>query len=136
MAIRLRSSSRERATEERIDEELSYLVTHVTNEISWHMREHELTRADLASRMGVSPGRVSQILSGSENLTLRTIASLTTALDARLDMALQPLEPGAADDAADGTDDFVDADDLVSETSRPPERSRRLWEASRVRARR
>jgi transcriptional regulator with XRE-family HTH domain len=136
MAIRLRSSSREQATEERIDEELSYLVTHITNEISWHMRENELTRADLASRLGVSPGRVSQILSGSENLTLRTIASLTTALDARLELALQPLESGAEDEAADGTDDFLDADEPVSESSRPRERSDRLWETSRVRGRR
>ncbi|MGH3201158.1 MAG: helix-turn-helix domain-containing protein [Streptosporangiaceae bacterium] len=35
------------------------------------MRERGLTRADLAARMGVSPGRVSQILGGGENLTLR-----------------------------------------------------------------
>ena len=55
-----------------------------------------LTRADLAARMGVSPGRVSQILGGGENLTLRTLAALSTALDARFDIALNVLK---ADDA-------------------------------------
>ncbi len=38
--------------------------------------------------MGVSPGRVSQILGGGENLTLRTLAALSTALDARFDIEL------------------------------------------------
>jgi transcriptional regulator with XRE-family HTH domain len=42
--------------------------------------------------MGVSPGRVSQILGGGENLTLRTLAALSTALDARFDVALNPLK--------------------------------------------
>jgi transcriptional regulator with XRE-family HTH domain len=135
MAIRLRSSSRRQATEDRIDEELSYLVTHITNEISWHMHEHELTRADLASRMGVSPGRVSQILSGSENLTLRTIASLTTALDARIEMTLEPLEPVSGDNNT-VEDAVVDDADFASEASRRPEPSDSLWESSRTGVRR
>src|SRR5262249_53618646 len=70
----------------------------LTNEINWYMRERNLSRADLATRMGVSPGRVSQVLSGGENLTLRTLASLATALDARFDLDLRPLK--AAADAA------------------------------------
>ena len=64
------------------------LVTQLTNEVNWHMRERGLSRADLAARMGVSPGRVSQILGGGENLTLRTLAALSTALDARFDLEL------------------------------------------------
>ena len=56
------------------------------------MRERGLTRADLAARMGVSPGRVSQILGGGENLTLRTLAALSTALDARFDIELSSLK--------------------------------------------
>ena len=50
------------------------------------------TRTDLAARMGVSPGRVSQILGGGENLTLRTLAALSTALDARFDIGLSVLK--------------------------------------------
>jgi transcriptional regulator with XRE-family HTH domain len=42
--------------------------------------------------LGVSPGRVSQILGGGENLTLRTLAALATALDARFDFELDSLK--------------------------------------------
>jgi DNA-binding Xre family transcriptional regulator len=83
-----------RATESQIEDELLVLVTQLTNEINWHMRERGLTRADLAARMGVSPGRVSQILGGGENLTLRTLAALSTALDARFDIELSALTGG------------------------------------------
>jgi len=83
-----------RAVEAEIDDEMLTLVTELTNEINWYMRERGLTRADLAARMGVSPGRVSQILGGTENLTLRTLAALSTALDARFDIELSALKGG------------------------------------------
>lgn len=85
-----------RATENQVEDELLALVTQLTNEINWYMRERGLTRADLAARMGVSPGRVSQILGGGENLTLRTLAALSTALDARFDVELSALKGGDA----------------------------------------
>jgi transcriptional regulator with XRE-family HTH domain len=97
MGLRLGVTSGQEAIEARVDEELSLLVTQLMNEINWHMRERGLTRADLASRMGVSPGRISQVLSGGENLTLRTLASLATALDARFEMDLRPRESGTVD---------------------------------------
>jgi plasmid maintenance system antidote protein VapI len=74
------------------DDEMHTLVTQLTNAITFHMRECGISRADLAARMGVSPGRVSQILGGGENLTLRTLASLATALDARFDFELDSLK--------------------------------------------
>ncbi len=83
-----------RATETQIEDEMLALVTQLTNEINWYMRERGLTRADLAARMGVSSGRVSQILGGGENLTLRTLAALSTALDARFDVELSALKGG------------------------------------------
>ena len=82
------------------DDEMLDLVTRVTNEVSWYMRERDLTRADLAARMGVSPGRVSQILGGGENLTLRTLHALSKALGARFDVELTeviPLKGGDSD---------------------------------------
>lgn len=88
MGFGLGVSPGQRATEAQIDEEMLALVTQLTNDVNWHMRERGLTRADLAARMGVSPGRVSQILGGGENLTLRTLAALSTALDARFDIEL------------------------------------------------
>ena len=89
-------SSDHRAAETQIDEEMLTLVTQLTNEINWCLRERGLTRADLAARMGVSPGRVSQILGGGENLTLRTLAALSSALDARFDIELKALKAGDA----------------------------------------
>jgi transcriptional regulator with XRE-family HTH domain len=95
MGLRLGVTSGQEAAEAQVDEELSQLVTQLTNEINWHMHQRGLTRADLAGRMGVSPGRVSQVLSGGENLTLRTLASLATALDGRFELSLRPREPVA-----------------------------------------
>jgi transcriptional regulator with XRE-family HTH domain len=93
MGLRLGVSSDQRAIEARTDEELSRMITQLTNDINWHLQEHNLTRADLAHRMGVSPGRVSQILSGGENLTLRTLAGLASALDAHFELELLPSKP-------------------------------------------
>jgi transcriptional regulator with XRE-family HTH domain len=95
------SISGSRATDAGTDEEMLSLITKVTNAITWHMRERGLTRADLAARLGVSPGRVSQILGGGENLTLRTLAALSSALDARFDVELTSLK---APDAYSGRD--------------------------------
>ena len=96
MGFGLGVSPERRATQTQIDEEMLALVTRLTNEITWYMRERGVTRADLAARMGVSPGRVSQILSGGENLTLRTLAALSTALDARFGVELSALKTGDA----------------------------------------
>jgi transcriptional regulator with XRE-family HTH domain len=98
MGLRLGAASGREAMETRTSEELSNLVTQITNEIDWLMHEDKLTRADLATRMGVSPGRISQVLSGGENLTLRTLAALATALDARFELELKPVT-ATSDDA-------------------------------------
>jgi transcriptional regulator with XRE-family HTH domain len=111
MGFGLGVSPDQRATDSQIDEEMLALVTQLTNEINWHMRERGLTRADLAARMGVSPGRVSQILGGGENLTLRTLAALSTALDARFDIHLDTLK---AEDTYSSRD-TADADAVPAE---------------------
>jgi hypothetical protein len=66
------------------------LSPEVVDEITWYMREHKVSRADLACAMGVSPGRVSQILSGGESLTPRTLGTVLTALGAGLEITLHP----------------------------------------------
>jgi transcriptional regulator with XRE-family HTH domain len=125
MSLRLASSSRQQATEDRIDEELSRIITQLTDEINWHMRERGITRADLADRMGVSPGRVSQVLSGGENLTLRTLVGLATALDARFEVELNSLtDTGYAGRA------MADAGEAAAENYRPLPRADRFEEAS------
>jgi len=97
MSVRLRKPSVKHELDEATDEQLSSLITQVTNEINWYMSQRKLTRADLAGRIGVSPGRISQVLSGGENLTLRTLASLAVALDGQFELELKPLK--ATDDA-------------------------------------
>src|SRR5258708_35543161 len=68
-------------------------VRSVVDEVSWYMTEHKVSRAELAQSMGVSPGRVSQILSGDENLTLRTLSGVLTALGANFELTLRPALP-------------------------------------------
>jgi antitoxin component HigA of HigAB toxin-antitoxin module len=60
------------------------------DEITWYMREHKVSRADLADAMGVSTGRVSRLLSGGEGLTPRTLSAVLAALGARLEITLRP----------------------------------------------
>ena len=90
MSVRLGKPSAKHEADDATDEQLSSLITQVTNEINWYMSQRKLTRADLASRMGLSPGRISQVLSGGENLTLRTLASLAVALDGQFELELKP----------------------------------------------
>ncbi len=52
-----------------------------------------ITRKDLAERMGVSPGRISQILSGDENLTLRSLTAVATALDTDIRITFTDTRP-------------------------------------------
>jgi transcriptional regulator with XRE-family HTH domain len=84
-------SRRTRAQQASFDDDTVSLQQEICDEITWYMREHKVSRADLAGAMGVSPGRVSQILSGGENLTLRTLGSVVSALGAKLEFTLAPL---------------------------------------------
>jgi transcriptional regulator with XRE-family HTH domain len=76
-----------------IEYEAARLPRELTTAVTWYMSEHGVTKRELAQRMRVTPGRVSQILSGDENLTLRTLAAVCTALDARLRVELVPSKP-------------------------------------------
>jgi transcriptional regulator with XRE-family HTH domain len=74
------------------DEQWGDVPRQVTNEVVWYMRQHRITRVQLAKTMGITPGRVSQILSGDENLTLRTLGAVVTALGARIDVQVSPID--------------------------------------------
>jgi transcriptional regulator with XRE-family HTH domain len=108
MGFRLGVPPDQQVAETQIDEEMLALLTQLTNEITWYMRRRGFTRTDLATRMGVSPGRVSQILGGGENLTLRTLVVLSTALDARFDVELREVKAEDAFTSQDTT--YADAD--------------------------
>lgn len=54
--------------------------------------QHQLTKTDLAKKLGVEKSRISRCLSGSNNLTLATVAELAWAMDADLKFAINPKE--------------------------------------------
>lgn len=81
----LTSPEARRAFEEEI------LLGRVRKEIGRRLEELHLRRRDLAQRLGVSEGRISQMLSGGENLTLKTLAGVAHALDCRFDLTLDDL---------------------------------------------
>lgn len=77
----------------RLEYELARLPRDLMTAITWHMKDHGVTKRELAQRLGVTPGRVSQVLSGDENLTLRTLAAVCAALDAHLQVELTENKP-------------------------------------------
>jgi len=56
------------------------------------VHETGMTRAQLAEKLGWKPSRVTKILTGSENLTLRTIHQVCAAIGLEFDMVLR--QPG------------------------------------------
>lgn len=63
-----------------------------TTEAIWKaMDEQGLTRAEMAERLGTSRANITQLLSGSRNMTLRSLASLAFACDLRAEIRLEEL---------------------------------------------
>lgn len=57
------------------------LITKVTERFHELMEQQRLTQKDLAKRLGVKPPRVSKLLSGKSNMTLRTLSDICTVMD-------------------------------------------------------
>ncbi|MCG5516377.1 MULTISPECIES: helix-turn-helix domain-containing protein [unclassified Ectothiorhodospira] len=68
------------------------LITQVTEALWQEMEEAGVNKADLAARMGTTRGYVSQILSGSRNMTLRTLSDICFALRKEADISLHGAE--------------------------------------------
>jgi transcriptional regulator with XRE-family HTH domain len=64
------------------------LILEVTETIRELLEKDEISRKELASRLGKSKGFVSQLLNGGRNLTLRTVADILHVLGYKV--ALQP----------------------------------------------
>ena len=60
------------------------LILEATESICKLLEEQELSRADLAELLGKSPAYVSQILNGSRNMTLNTLADISYCLGRRI----------------------------------------------------
>lgn len=72
--------------------EEEYLYGEATDTVAALLESLGLSQKELAQRLGVSKGRVSQILSGEENLTLRSLAALGWALGVRFELNPQPMQ--------------------------------------------
>lgn len=66
--------------------ELELLMLAVGDITSRRMHDLSMTRAELARRLEVTPPRVTQLLRGDENLTLRSLARLGWALGLRFEL--------------------------------------------------
>lgn len=71
------------------EEEL--LVNEATDTVAGLLASFGITQKELAKRLAVSPGRVSQILSGAENLTLKSLGALGWALGVRFELSPTPM---------------------------------------------
>lgn len=74
----------DRESEKLIEQEL--LVLHATELISRWMEEQRISKAELARRIQKSRSYVTQLLSGSRNMTLRTFADLAFALERKVEL--------------------------------------------------
>ena len=82
------------------------------------LAESGVSRSDLAKTMGVSPGRVSQILSGDANLTVRSLAAAADALGARVEIKFfDPALPTWSADCVDAGAGNADASHLSRDVS-------------------
>lgn len=74
------------------------LILSATDQIITRMAEQGTLRVELADRLGVSKGEISQRLNGPRNLTLRTLAEMAEAIGCRFTIRLRPgTEVGALD---------------------------------------
>jgi transcriptional regulator with XRE-family HTH domain len=71
-----------------LNAEWQRLVVLAASRIYDAMDASQLSQADLAKKMGVTESRVSQVLSGERNLTLKTLAQFGTACGVRWDVGL------------------------------------------------
>jgi transcriptional regulator with XRE-family HTH domain len=66
------------------------LILEVTELLASVMNANNISKAELAKRLNKSKAFVTQCLSGSQNLTLRTLADLFTALEYQLQLGAIP----------------------------------------------
>jgi len=68
------------------------LILSLTGDFLERMELTGTTRTELADRLGVKPPRVTRILQGNDNFTLRTVSQVAEALGCRLVFALEPCD--------------------------------------------
>lgn len=66
-------------------------ITNVTELICRHLDDSGMSRTDLARQMDVTPGRITQLLEGDANLTLRSVARALAAFGQVLSGVSEPI---------------------------------------------
>ncbi len=69
--------------------EFDLLSIDIGERIVERMEELGLTRTALAAAIGVSKARISQILSGNDNLTLKSLVAVAIGLESRIEVRLK-----------------------------------------------
>ena len=72
------------------------LILEVTELLSKIMSDKKVIKTELAKRLNKSKAFVTQCLTGSQNLTLRTLSDLFTALESQLQVGAVSLSAGAS----------------------------------------
>lgn len=94
MKANARSERRDAAYDRLVRQE--ELILDVTERLTEALRDTGMTRAELARRLGRTPGFVSQVFAGGRNLTLRTISDVAAALSLRPALELSPVRESAS----------------------------------------
>lgn len=66
------------------------MIIEFTEKVVAAMQERDMSRVELAQRLGVSKAFVTKLLNGNPNLTIRTMVSLAAALGCELLLDIQP----------------------------------------------
>lgn len=72
--------------EKTFDFRLESILIEVAENLALFMKEQNLTRSQLADRLGVSPPYITKILNGNPNLTIKTMLKLADALNQDLEI--------------------------------------------------
>ncbi len=72
--------------------EFDLLAIEIGERIVERMKLLRMTRTELAAKIGVSKARISQILSGHDNLTLKSLVAVATGLGSQIEMRLKSEE--------------------------------------------
>jgi transcriptional regulator with XRE-family HTH domain len=100
MTKKTKSKDTERDYQRLVEQET--LIFEATEMIAELLEADEVSRKELADKLGRSKGFVTQILSGDRNMTLRTLADFAYAMERRVRVAAAPLiESGDGGEAAE-----------------------------------
>ncbi len=121
---------RENPDNERIYQQERLLVD-ATELVSAVMETTTTKRGELAERLGRSKAYVTQILRGSQNLTLRTLADVFWALDHRLVLRAEPISKSGIIDMSQWNVSQQTGNSVVAaEDTRTEPNTRKIWGAA------